>query len=685
MIGFGGDDTGVGGSLPRGGSAPLEDAGTQCDGLDLDTDVNNCGECGNHCIFTGAEAKCVAGKCELGECSSARYDLNGDPQDGCEFLCDGDPEAAETCNGEDDNCNGQKDEGFDLSTDVEHCGVCDNACDLLHAGSVCENKVCTIAAQGCEAGWWDVDGLDSTGCEYPCKLTNPAGAECVAGVGDCGVEACDTLDQDCDGTINDGNPEGGLACDDYCPGQDCRGECTSGKTTCVGVDLVCVPGKGPSIELCDGLNNDCDTTGPVGAKLDLTDEDFDLTSDPRNCGVCGKSCDIFPNALGKCDASSCKIDVCDTDYGDLDPAQAGCELCPVRPVRAESCNGKDDDCNNVIDDAAAVLLTKPLTGAAAGVNSYCKQRAGSPCNNVPLTCQGTSGWVCQYGANVEHANGKVLITETKCDAVDGNCDGQADEAFLELRKECNNNELGVCLDYGRVICNPLDATKTTTSCDISVLPNPPSGAPFPNESCNGLDDNCSGTVDENTDDMEHIDTGGLDYWIDKYEASRPDATSSSVGTDETHLCGIANRLPWTNASYQEAKGACESSGKRLCTLNEMQQACDGVSANLIYPYGNQYTGNRCNGLDAPGSAPVPTGSLTQCVSPDGVFDLSGNVSEWTSTKVGETTGIPKYDIMALHGGSYLTPSNGLTCSFDLDVISTNAVLGSLGFRCCKDP
>ena len=42
---------------------------------------------------------------------------------------------------------------------------------------------------------------------------------------------------------------------------------------------------------------------------------------------------MFPHALAKCEAGQCKIDVCDTDYGNYDASSPGCELCPVRPVR----------------------------------------------------------------------------------------------------------------------------------------------------------------------------------------------------------------------------------------------------------------------------------------------------------------------------------------------------------------
>jgi len=666
VIGLGGDDDpGTGNKPGAGGGGMLEDAGTECDTVDLQTDVNNCGVCGEHCVITGADSKCVAGKCQIEECLPNRYDLNGDPGDGCELACDGDPMGDETCNGDDDNCNGVKDEGFDLTTDVDNCGVCGNACDLQHASSKCVGGACKIDA--CEDGFHTVDGLDSTGCEYPCHVKDKNGVDCdpaTASPADgCGVEICDSFDQDCDGDTSQVQ-DAGHPCTDFCATPDCLGICTAGTTQCVGSVLICVPGVTPTLDICDGLDNNCD-----GQK----DEDYHFDSDPQHCGDCNTSCvGMFPHALAKCEDGQCKIDVCDTDYGNYDPNSPGCEQCPVRPVRDESCNGKDDDCDGVIDDN---VLGKPAVGGG-----YCKQKSGTLCNNVPLHCDSKVGaWVCEYPAGVEAIAGKVAITESLCDNIDGNCDGQTDEAFLDRGKSCNDGALGVCLDFGKIECDPMDKTKTY--CNTDVLPDPPMASA---EVCNGLDDNCDGQIDEGTDQMVHIARNTLDFYIDKYEASRPDATASVVGTDETHLCGVANRMPWTNASFDEAKDACEASGKRLCHITELEEACEGAG-NRTYPYSGAYAGATCNGIDAPASAAAPTGSFASCVSTDGVFDLSGNVAEWSDKVTGTTTGsAPVYDIMALHGGSYLTPSNGLTCKFNLDVISTNAVQPSLGFRCCKD-
>jgi hypothetical protein len=671
-IGFGGDD-GPGPSGGKAGMGQLEDAGNACDNVDLTSDPNNCGECGRHCVLTGAaESACVDSECVITSCFEGRYDVNMQPEDGCELVCDGDPDAEEVCNDKDDDCDGMKDEGFDRMTDVDNCGACGRACDLFRAGETCEAGDCAITE--CEVGYHDVDNLDSTGCEYPCEIRDKNGDVCDPATADaalgCGIEVCDTWDQDCDGSINDDTVESGQACSDYCPTPDCFAPCTAGQYTCVGTDLVCVPGNGPSLDICDEIDNDCDGT---------PDEDFDLDTDTENCGSCGTSCvGALPHAIAKCENQQCVIDVCETDYGNLDTNAPGCEACPVTPVRSESCNGKDDDCDGQVDEAAEVNLTKPAVG------TFCKQRNGTLCNNVPVVCDSvnTKGWLCQYPAGVETVGGKVVITESLCNGIDGNCDTQVDEAFLALGDDCDDGALGVCLDEGVIACDPMDATKTY--CDTTPAPNPPNGAPFANESCNGLDDNCDGQIDETTDDMVRITRASLDFWIDKYEASRPDASSNDVGSDETHLCGNPNRLPWTNVTFDEAETACLASDKRLCTIAELQEACEGASART-YPYAGGYSGTTCNGIDAAGSAAAPTGSFGNCVSEDGVYDLSGNVAEWSSTVQGMTTGNPSYDIIALHGGSYLTPQNGLTCRFDLDVMTTNAVLGSIGFRCCKDP
>jgi len=654
---FTGSSTGSMTSGTGGGGGGSCEANTQ-------TDAKNCGACGNVCELLGAFPKCAAGQCTIDKCASGHVDHNGITSDGCEYACSVTNEGVEICDSLDNDCNNIVDDGFDLTSDPANCGSCGTVCGLFNASAKCTPVMGfpTCVVDTCDPGSANLDKLAQNGCEYVCPVFPIV------------AEVCNDKDDNCDGVINEGNPGGGLPCQTNCPGGVCVGECGAGTTLCAGSVLICVAGPGPMLEICDGKDNDCDGT---------VDNGFNLQADPLNCGTCGKVC-MANNAIGGCAAGQCVIAACTPGHANLDGvATNGCEYtCPVTPPTLESCNGLDDDCNGVVDDTAKIASQKPA-------KALCYPTVGTPCAGADFQCLGAAGWKCNYGPTVEvDAGGKLAIVETKCDGVDGNCNGQVDEAFSDLGTACDNGLFGACRDVGQRVCDPADIT--ATKCDLSALPNP-NAASMSAEVCNGIDDNCNGLVDDGiVDDMVTV-AGTPSFLIDRYEASRPDANATSPGLNEAQRCVVANRIPWTFTTQTEAAAACAVTGARLCTSAEMQSACAGATM-LAYPYGATYMPLTCNGLDFDGVAGgsdndvlIATGSaaMAGCATALGIRDLSGNASEWTSTVTGNTGPPQNQPIYVTKGGSYKSPALGLTCQFDLSRFAANAILPELGFRCCK--
>ena len=178
-------------------------------------------------------------------------------------------------------------------------------------------------------------------------------------------------------------------------------------------------------------------------------------------------------------------------------------------------------------------------------------------------------------------------------------------------------------------------------------------------------------------EKEHLD----EFYVDTYEVTNAQYMKFVSETEHKKPKFIGEkrfngpRQPVVGISHDDARAYAAWAGRRLPTLLEWEKAARGPNGNS-YPWGKETptTNHSVIGMQLKTGAPKGIGSAQLDRSFYGVFDLAGNVQEWTST----SDGIANHMVRGFSWAHSLRMKNPLGHKFSVPVKNLDA---TRGFRC----
>jgi hypothetical protein len=389
-----------------------------------------------------------------------------------------------------------------------------------------------------------------------------------------GIERCNGIDDNCNGQIDEGFPGVGNPCNVGV------GACArSGSTVCTpdGTSTQCsvMPGA-PGPELCgNGLDDNCNG---------LVDEGF---------GMLGTACSAGVGACVRTGTYVCSADMLSTT----------CNAMPGMPGAMELCgNGIDDNCNGMTDEGFPTL------------GMMCSAGVGACLRNGSIVCgPGGVGTECNASPG--------MPTTEMCNGIDDNCNGMTDEGFM-LGVACDGPDTDLC-NEGVFVCNGSGGASCNDTTGNNV------------ELCNGIDDDCNpATADGSADPMIGLGCDGPDgdlcvegtYYCagGAIQCSDMTGTTSEIcnGSDDDCDGTVDEDWPLKGTGCSSGVGACATSGVYVCNGAGTGVMCNAVAGSPgVEVCGDGIDGD-CNGSDP--ACPVndfPSGAIN--ISAGGTFSMTG--------------------------------------------------------------
>ncbi len=414
---------------------------------------------------------------------------------------------------------------------VEECPCVDGAVKVCYSGPEGTANVgeCRHGRSVCDRGDWlpcEHDRLpEEEVCDY---LDNDCDGSIDEGVLDTCASCTDTedctnyFDDDCNGIVNDGCGCTGRTsqpCYSGPPRTAGVGTCRGGilDCACPPGDLFCEPGEGslgecifevlPAEEICDGLDNDCDGAIDEGVS----------------------------NACHQCREET-PVEICDGMDNDCDGLTdegvvLSCGLC-VRDVTAEMCDDRaDNDCDGLIDedcrcDEAEVVPCYPGDVSRLGIGA---------CTEGIL--------VCEKAQFTGLCAGAVLPGIEVCNDLDDDCNGVVDEEAIDAPvyyADLDGDGFGDPYSPLAACSPPARHVLDHTDCDDTRSESHPGAL----ELCDYSDTDCDGMVDEGV--VNSCGTCGEPCYIEPWENPEDwedNDLARGLDDDFTEGLRLPDRLP----------------------------------------------------------------------------------------------------------------------------------------------